>query len=199
MFPSLVDVSRGVGWEGGHDSREEVEEEKDEEEEVKEKEVEERGGRRDEGRGGDDRLGSRSSYRYDGRCGRKGDSFFHFYRKKRVVLGCNGVQARIRRAHASRARGISSQPPPPPSNLDPPLLFPWSFQLFAALQLDRPTLDPLSFEHRRCQRSSVLLDLPIWVCQEKTFVPRFDVCVFKFDVHRGTIFKCWSLKRNMTI
>lgn len=40
------------------------------------------------------------------------DSFFHFYRKKRVVSGCNGVQARIRRAHASRARGFSSQPSP---------------------------------------------------------------------------------------
>lgn len=40
------------------------------------------------------------------------DSFFHFYRKKRVVPGCNGVQARIRPAHASRARGFSSQPPP---------------------------------------------------------------------------------------
>lgn len=44
--------------------------------------------------------------------GRMEGSFFHFYRKKRVVPGCNGVQARIRRAHASRARGFSSQPSP---------------------------------------------------------------------------------------
>ena len=39
---------------------------------------------------------------------------FHFYREKREVPGCNGVQARIRRAHASRARGFSSQPLLPP-------------------------------------------------------------------------------------
>lgn len=68
------------------------------------------------------------------------DSFFHFYRKKRVVPGCNGVQARIRRAHASRARGFSSQPPPSIATL----------RLFLGLsnslpQFDRLMLDLLSY------------------------------------------------------
>lgn len=86
---------------------------------------------------------ARSSYRYDKRKGweggreggegeeedlrgwtcQGGDSFFRFYRKKRVALRArNGVRARIRRAHASRARGFSSHPRPTP-NVSPPAIF----------------------------------------------------------------------------
>jgi len=44
----------------------------------------------------------------------EGVSFFRFYRKERVApRDRNGVQARIRRAHASRARGFSSHPTHP--------------------------------------------------------------------------------------
>lgn len=75
-----------------------------------------------------------------------GDSFFRFYRKKRVALRTrNGVQARIRRAHASRARGFSSHPRPIP-DVSPPRDF-LSFSLPLSLtpvlpdlhlQVDRP-------------------------------------------------------------
>lgn len=88
----------------------------------------------------------------------------------------NGVQARIRRAHASRARGFSSHPTPPfvshPRARVPRISLPpfRPFSLFILLsvilfcsheyapslphlhlQVDRPTLDPLVHEHTLAQ------------------------------------------------
>lgn len=102
------------------------------------------------------------------------NSFFHFYRKKRVVPGCNGVQARIRRAHASRARGFSSQPPrhtpvrpflvqsrnPYTRHLASLALSSLSFLPYGRLQLDRPTLDPLTFYIQPDHPSSLFLVHP---------------------------------------
>lgn len=70
-----------------------------------------------------------------------GDSFFRFYRKKRVALWArNGVQARIRRAHASRARGFSSHPRSIP-DVSPP-----RFSLFFFSPLSPPVLPDLHLQ-----------------------------------------------------
>lgn len=111
---------------------------------------------------GDEEVGGLA--RVDLRRGGGGQFFPFLSEGKSGSPARNGVQARIRRAHASRARGFSSHPTHPSCltlalesreflspSLSVTLILFCSHEYLSLphlhLQVDRPTLDPLVHEH----------------------------------------------------